>query len=139
MGITTMDTSIFDAFPNAIISGVWQIGTCQHGTVVGNTFNALNGLDVIIDEGYNSDINTTPEAINSDMLLYVKPCQMPKEVNKLLVVGQVVTALVSNYMLYNSATDCYYMITDAGVGKNQHTGRIEHIELKVVPTEVTNA
>lgn len=139
MGITTMDTSIFDAFPNAIISGVWVIGTCQHGTVVGNTFTALNGLDVIIDEGYNSDINTTPEAINSDMLLYVKPCQMPKEVNNLLAIGQVVTALVSNYMLYNSATDCYYMITDAGVGKNQHTGRIEHIELKVVPTEVTNA
>lgn len=134
-----MDTSIFNAFPNAIISGVWVIGTCQHGTVVGNTFNALNGLDVIIDEGYNSDINTTPEAINSDMLLYVKPCQMPKEVNQLMTTSQIVTALVTNYMLYNTADDSYYMIVDAGVGKNQHTGRIEHIELKVLPTEVTNA
>lgn len=134
-----MDTSIFDAFPNAIISGIWQIGTCQHGTVVGNTFEPLNYLDVIIDEGYNSNITTTPESIASDMLLYVKPCQMPKEVSALMMTSQVVTALVANYMLYNSATQCYYMITDAGVGKNQHTGRIEHIELKVVPTEVTNA
>lgn len=134
-----MDTSIFNAFPNAIISGVWQIGTCKHGTVVGNTFEALNYLDVIIDEGYNSNITTTPESIASDMLLYVRPCQMPKEVSALMSTTQVVTALVTNYMLYNSATDSYYMVVDAGVGKNQHTGKIEHIELKVVPTEVTNA
>lgn len=134
-----MDTSIFNAFPNAIISGVWQIGTCQHGTVVGNTFTAVSTLDVIIDEGYNSNITTTPESIQSDMLIYVKPCQMPKEVNDLMLTGQIVQGLVANYMLYNSATGSYYMIVDAGIGKNQHTGNIEHIELKVVPTEVTNA
>lgn len=134
-----MDTSIFKAFPNAIISGVWVIGTCQHGTVVGNTFNPINGLDVIIDEGFSSNVTTTPESLQSDMLIYAKPCQMPKEVNQLMTTSQIVTALVTNYMLYNTADDCYYMIVDAGIGKNQHTGRIEHIELKVLPTEVTNA
>ena len=39
--IITMDTSIFEAFPNAIISGVWEIGTCQHGTLVGNQYNKI--------------------------------------------------------------------------------------------------
>lgn len=133
-----MDTSIFDAFPNAIISGVWQIGTCKHGTVVGNQFNSLNNVDVIIDEGYNSNINTTPETIGSDMLVYVKPCQMPKEVNELMMTNQVVLALVANYMLYNSANDTYYVIVDAGVGKNQHTGNIEHLELKLRETEIAD-
>lgn len=133
-----MDTSIFDAFPNAIISGVWQIGTCKHGTVVGNQFNSLNNVDVIIDEGYNSNINTTPETIGSDMLVYVKPCQMPKEVNELMMINQVVLALVANYMLYNSANDTYYMIVDAGVGKNQHTWNIEHLELKLRETEIAD-
>lgn len=133
-----MDISIFDAFPNAIISGVWQIGICKHGTVVGNQFNSLNNVDVIIDEGYNSNINTTPETIGSDMLVYVKPCQMPKEVNDLMMTNQVVVALVANYMLYNSANDTYYMIVDAGVGKNQHTGNIEHLELKLRETEIAD-
>lgn len=133
-----MDISIFDAFPNAIISGVWQIGTCKHGTVVGNQFNSLNTVDVIIDEGYNSNINITPETIGSDMLVYVKPCQMPKEVDRLMMTNQVVVALVTNYMLYNSANDTYYMIVDAGVGKNQHTGNIEHLELKLRETEIAD-
>lgn len=133
-----MDISIFDAFPNAIISGIWQIGTCKHGTVVGNQFNSLNNVDVIIDEGYNSNINTTPETIGSDMLVYVRPCQMPKEVNDLMMTNQVVLELVANYMLYNSANDTYYMIVDAGVGKNQHTGNIEHLELKLKETEIAD-
>lgn len=133
-----MDISIFKAFPNAIISGVWQIGTCQHGTVVGNQFTLLNNIDVIIDEGYNSNISVTPESLGSSLLIYVKPCQMPKEINELYLTSQIVTALVANYMLHDTATDTYYLITDAGVGKNQHTGKIEHIELKVVATEVVN-
>ena len=93
---------------------------------------------MIVDEGYNADINSTPEGLGSDMLIYVKPCQMPKEVNELFMTSQVVIPLVANYMLYNSATDTYYMITDAGVGKNQHTGAIEHIEIKVTQTEIAD-
>lgn len=124
-----MDFSIFDAFPNAIISGVWQIGECQHGTVVGNQFTKVADIDVVIDEGSSSNINSIPEALRSDLLVYAMPEQMPSvSSNK----------LVSGYMLYNSEEDTYFEIVDAGVGKNQHTGQIEHIELKVVQTEVVD-
>lgn len=124
-----MDCSIFEAFPNAIISEVWQIGQCQHGTVVGNEFVKVNDLDVVVDEGNNANINTTPETLNSDLLIYALPCQMPTlSTNK----------LVSGYMLYNALEDDYYMIVDAGIGKNQHTGVVEHIELRVVQTELAN-
>ena len=122
-----MDTSIFDVFPNAIISGVWQIGTCQHGTVVGNQFTKVADIDVIIDEGFNSSISSTPEILNSDMLVYVMPCQIP-------IIDA--NTLVSGYMLYNSLENTYFEIVDAGIGKNQHTGNIEHIELRLAQTEV---
>lgn len=124
-----MDTSIFDAFPNAIISGVWEIGTCQHGTLVGNTYNKLADLNVIVDEGSSSSINTTPETLSSDYLIYAMPCQ---------VLNIHTDELVSNYMLHNNQTGAYYEIVDAGIGKNQHTGNIEHLELRVVRTEITN-
>ena len=127
--IITMDLSIFKAFSNAIISGVWEIGTCEHGTVVGNQYTKVNSLDVVVDEGSNSSINNTPETLNSDLLVYVMPSQMPTLQTN---------TLVSNYMLYNSKENSYYMIVDAGIGKNQHTGVIEHLELKVVQTEVVD-
>lgn len=124
-----MDFSIFDAFPNAIISGVWSIGECHHGTLIGNQYQKIADIDVVIDEGSNSAINVTPESLNSDLLVYVPPEQMPT-----IRTNQ----LVSDYMLYDSSADDYYMIVDAGIGKNQHTGAIEHIELKLVQTEIAN-
>ena len=126
---TTMDISIFDAFPNAIISGVFQVGTCKHGTVVGNEFKKLADIDVRVDEGNSSSINTTPESINSDLLVYVRPCE---------VFNVSTNKLVSDYMLYDTQDNYYYQIVDAGIGKNQHTGNIEHIELKLVQTEVAD-
>lgn len=124
-----MDTSIFNAFPNAIVSGVWSIGKCQHGTLIGNQYTKVNDIDVVIDEGASSSVNVTPETLASDLLIYAMPEQMPTlQTNK----------LVSAYMLYNSEEDSYYMIVDAGIGKNQHTGAIEHIELRVVQTEIAN-
>ena len=130
VGISIMDLSIFEAFPNAIISGVWQIGSCQHGTVVGNQFEKIIDIDVVVDEGNSSSVDTTPEALRSDLLIYAFPCQMPTLSTN---------ALVSGYMLYNSDEDAYYEIIDAGIGKNQHTGLVEHVELKVVQTEVVDA
>ena len=124
-----MDLSIFDAFANAIIYGVWQIGTSGRGTVVGAEFNKLADLDVVLDEGASAQITTTPEGLTSDLLVYVKPEQMPTiRANK----------LVSGYMLYDSKNDDYYEIIDVGIGKNQHTGVIEHLELRVVQTEVSD-
>lgn len=123
-----MDTSIFKAFPSAIIYNQWQIGSCQHGSIIGNVFVKIADLDVIIDEGSNSNINSTIEALESDMLIYAKPEQLPTiRTNE----------LVSGYMLYDSIEDKYYEIIDAGLGKNQELGIIEHVELKVVQTEVT--
>ena len=127
--IITMDCSIFSAFPNAIISGVWEIGTCQHGTLTGNQYQKINDLDVIVDEGSNANVSSTPEVLRSDLLVYVIPCQLPTLQTN---------TLVSNYMLYNNEENAYYEIIDAGIGKNQHTGNIEHAELKVVQTEVVN-
>ena len=124
-----MDLSIFKAFSNAIIYNVWQIGYCQRGGVVGNVFVKEADIDVVLDEGSSSSVNTTPEELRSDLLVYVKPEQLPTiRTNK----------LVSSFMLYDSENDDYYQIIDAGVGKNQHTGEIEHLELKVVQTEVTD-
>ena len=124
-----MDLSIFDAFANAIIYNVWQIGTSKRGTVVGSQFTKVADLDVVIDEGASVQITTNPEELTSDLLVYVKPEQMPTiSANK----------LVSGYMLYDSTNDDYYEIISVGVGKNQHTGIIEHLELRVVQSEVTN-
>lgn len=128
-----MDLSIFKAFANAIISGVWQIGTSQRGTVTGSKFTKVADLDVVLDEGASANISTTPEVLtsnrSSDLLVYVKPEQMPTiRANK----------LVSGYMLYDSNEGDYYEIIDVGIGKNQHTGVIEHLELRVVQTEVSS-
>ena len=124
-----MDISIFDAFSNAIISGVWQLGTCQEGTIVGREFTKVRDLDVVIDEGDNSDIDTTPQELRADLLIYVRPEQLPTvRANK----------LVSGYMLYDSEEGDYYKIIDAGIGKNQHQGIIEHVELKVVQVEAVD-
>ena len=124
-----MDTSIFKAFPNAIVSGVWEIGQCQHGTLVGNQFVKISSIDVVVDEGFSSSISTTPETLRSNMLIYAMPCQMPS-LNA--------NTLVSGYMIHNTVDNTYFEIVDAGIGKNQHTGNIEHVELLLVQTEVTN-
>lgn len=127
MDITTMDLSIFEAFSFAIISDVWQIGKCQHGGVVGNVFEKFGDLDVVIDEENSSIISNTPETLNTGLLVYVKPEQLPT-LNT--------NTLVSDYMLYDSENDLYYAITFAGIGKNQHKGVIEHVELTLTQTDV---
>lgn len=120
--------TVFECFPNAIVSKVWQIGQFAKGSAVGNVYNPLGFVDVIVDEGSNTDINDAPNAqtMLSDTLLYARPEQMPVASSK---------ALVSDYMLYNTEEDSYYAIIDAGIGKNQETGVVEHIELKVRETE----
>lgn len=125
--ITTMDLSIFEAFSFAIISGIWQIGKCQHGSVVGNQFVKYGDLDVIIDEENTSVIAQTPETISAGLLVYCKPEQLPT-LNT--------NTLVSDYMLYDKENDHYYVITFAGIGKNQHKGIIEHVELTLTQTDV---
>lgn len=122
---------VFSAFPQAIISGVWQISTYQHGSLVGNVFDTENAisLDVIVDEGQATTINSGNNAqpIDADLLMYVQPDQMPVLNPSILVAG---------YMLYDSENDDYYAIVDASVGKNQETGEVEHIELLLKQTDI---
>lgn len=118
--------SIFDAFPNGIVSGVWSIGKVKRGSVAGNVFEKVADLDVVVDEGNNSSISTTPEAITPDFLIYAKPEQLPTLSSNVLV---------STYMLTDG--NHYYDITSVGIGKNQETGKIEHVELGLTQTEAS--
>lgn len=121
---------VFKAFPNAIISGIWQISTYQRGSVVGNTFDDGNAidLDVIVDEGSATTISSAPNAapLDADLLLYAKPDQLPTTN---------ASALMADYLLYSADGNSYYAIVDASIGKNQETGEVEHIELMVKQTE----
>lgn len=124
---------VFEAFPNAIVSGIWQIAAYQRGGVIGSVFDSENAveLDVIEDEASSTDIAFAPnsEPLDADYLLYVRPAQLPTTN---------VNTLVSGYLLYKSDEDEYYAIVDAGRGKNQETGELEHLELMVKQTEVVN-
>lgn len=122
---------VFEAFPAAIVNGVWQIAAYQRGGVVGAVWDAENAseLDVIIDEGDDSTINGAPntEPLDADLLLYAKPDQLPSTNPR---------ALAAGYLLYDSENDDYFAIVDASLGKNQETGELEHVELLLRQTEV---
>lgn len=126
---TTMD--VFSAFPSAVVSGVYSIGEYQRGSVEGNQFINYGDLDVIIDEGDAGRIGIAPnaEALEADLLLYVKPSQLPTTNAR---------ALTAGYMIYDNERDDYFAIIDASIGKNQEIGELEHIELLLRQTEVAN-
>ena len=129
MDMATMD--VFKAFPGAVVSGVYSIGSYQRGTLEGNQYTKKADLDVIVDEADMGDIGMAPnaETIDADLLMYVKPEQLP-ETNP--------RALTAGYMIYDSKNDDYFTVIDAGVGKNQQTGKIEHIELLLRQIDAIN-
>ena len=124
-----LGVSVFDAFPSGVISGVYQIGKCQRGTLEGNRFAKVADLDVIVDEGDYTDINNAPNAaeLMADMLMYVKPDQLPTLNTRMLC---------SDYMIYDSELDDYFAIIRASKGRNQEVGELEHIELELRQTEL---
>lgn len=119
---------IFDAFPNAIETGKWQLCELIQNTEIGKTVGKKTGLDVIEDEVTNAYPGETPDAdwIRSDTLLYVKPSQLPTLKS---------ASLTSGYLCYNTEEDTYYEIREVGIGKNQETGQVEHVELRIRATE----
>lgn len=121
--------TVFEAFPNAIEREIWQIGSMAYSTITGNDLNAesLAYIDAIVDEGNSSEPNASPNAANtySDMLLYIRPEQSPT-----LDTAE----LIASYVVKNTTTGKLYAIIDAGIGKNQDSGVIEHIELKLRQT-----
>lgn len=114
--------TVFDAFPNAIEQG-WQIAQVTYSSITGNTVTNGTAIDVIIDEGSSSDANQAPNAAGlfADTLVYTKPDQMPTTDT---------SALVAGYVLIDP-NERTWEIIDAGQGKNQENGQIEHIELKI--------
>ena len=114
--------TVFDAFPNAIEQG-WQIAQVTYSSITGNTVTTGKDIDVIIDEGSSSDANQAPNAAGlfADTLVYTKPDQMPTTDT---------SALVAGYVLIDP-NERTWEIIDAGQGKNQDNGQIEHIELKI--------
>lgn len=124
--------SVFEAFPNAILYGVWQLGKLMRSTEVGKRFEAVSGqFEVIVDEVSEARMNTSPsaEAILEDTLLYARPEQMPTLNSSLLC---------TDYLWQNTETGTIYEITEAGIGKNQESGVVEHIEFKLRPAGVLN-
>ncbi len=114
--------TVFEAFPNAIEQG-WQIAQVTYSSITGNTVTNGTAIDVIIDEGSSSDANQAPNAagLYADTLVYTKPDQMPTTDT---------SALVAGYVLIDP-NERNWEIIDAGQGKNQENGQIEHIELKI--------
>lgn len=114
--------TVFDAFPNAIEQG-WQIAQVTYSSITGNTVTTGEDIDVIIDEGSSSDANQAANAagLYADTLVYTKPDQMPTTDTN---------ALVAGYVLIDP-NERTWEIIDAGQGKNQDNGQIEHIELKI--------
>ena len=114
--------TVFDAFPNAIEQG-WQIAQVTYSSITGNTVTNCTAIDAIIDEGSSSDANQAPNAAGlfADTLVYTKPDQMPTTDT---------SALVEGYVLIDP-NERTWEIIDAGQGKNQDNGQIEHIELKI--------
>lgn len=118
--------TVFQAFPNGIEHEIWQIGQMAYSTITGNDLDtdSLTYIDAIEDEANDSEPNNSPSYANtySDTLLYVRSEQMPT----------IDTAeLIASYAVKNTQTDKLYAIIDAGIGKNQDNGVIEHIELRL--------
>ena len=118
--------TVFQAFPNGIEHEIWQIGQMAYSTITGNALDSttLAYIDAIVDEANDSEPNASPNSAvaYSDTLLYVRPEQMPT----------IDTAeLIASYAVKNTQTDKLYAIIDAGIGKNQDNGVIEHIELRL--------
>ena len=97
----------------------------------GNQFVRLADLDVIIDEGDSGRIGSAPnaEVLEADLLLYVKPDQLPNTNPR---------ALTAGFMVYDAENNDYFAIISANVAKNQEFGVVEHIELFLRQTEVAD-
>lgn len=116
---------VFDAFPNGIEE--WGIAKASYSTLTGNIYEEAIKIHVIVDEAQSTEPNPAPDAqaINADTLLYAMPDELPT-----LDTAE----LCASYIVKPWQSDKLYAIIDAGIGKNQETGIIEHVELRVRQT-----
>lgn len=113
---------VFEAFPNAIIRYRYFLGSYQRGTLEGDKFEIESDLSVIVDEGDAGKIGGAPnaQALEADLLMYVKPMELPTLNTRELTAG---------YVVYDDKYGDCFAIINADIAKNQDTGEIEHIEL----------
>lgn len=119
---------VFSSFKNAIITDDWSLGVVEISTDVGRIYKDDGLKSVIVDEGADGDIKA-PDAdvIRTDTLIYAMPSEMPT-MNP--------AELVASYYWHCESTDQYYRIVEVGIGKNQDSGIVEHIEFRVRPCEI---
>lgn len=124
--------NVFEAFPNAILTNVWQIGQVKKATETGDIYTPYGYVDVIIDEVASGALDKSPDAdgLDVDTLIYARPEQLP---------GLNISRFISVYYFRDTSTGQYYEIRRVGVGKNQQTGRVEHIEFELRAKEVVNS
>ena len=126
--------TVFDAFPNGVISNQWKLGTVKKGTITGNQFaEPEEFMDVIISEVYRQTIKPTVSdgvQMDTDTLIYAKPEQLPTTN---------LQAYEGDYLWYDTINGLYFAIIRASAGFNQQTGIMEHVEFIVRPTSVVGA
>lgn len=117
--------TVFEAFPNGLEA--WKIGTINYSTMTGNRITNMQTINVIVDEAQTERAGgtSTPEGIAADTLIYCQPDEMPTTS---------IPSLITDYCVMDP-DGRYYRITEAGRGKNQETGQLEHIELKLIQTD----
>ena len=111
------------------MTGVQTCALPIWGTESGTKFSSLGFVDVIVDEQVDGALDTSPsaEGVSTDTLLYALPESLPKVA---------AAAFVGGYYWHDTETDTYYEIVEVGVGKNQESGKVEHMEFKLKPTGV---
>lgn len=113
--------NVFDAFKFAVEE--WTLCAVKRATEVGTEIVEVSQIDVIVDDVASGNLNTTPnaETLNTDVLLYTKPEQLPNIKPAALIGGFIV----------RDGLGYEYEIISAGIAKNQHVGHVEHVELIV--------
>ena len=123
--------AVFDVFPEAVVKGKWEIGQVKRGTETGDVFTNATTVDVIEDEVFTSTANQSPNAdgLQTQTLLYTRAIDLPTLDAANLVAG---------FLWHDTSHNSYFRISTAAIGKNQHTGEIEHVEFSLEPTEALN-
>lgn len=121
--------TVFEAFPNGLEA--WKIAKMAYSTMTGNRYAAeITTINAIADEAQGEETPTSagrPQEIRADTLIYCQPAELPTTS---------IPTLLTNYCVFDP-DGRIYRITDAGRGKNQETGELEHIEIKLVQIEGT--
>lgn len=122
--------TVFEAFPNGLEA--WGIAKVHYGTLTGNEqIGTPTTINVIVDEINTSEVRAgaTATPLDSDTLLYAKPEELPTTNPAVLIA----------YYMAIDPQGRTYRIMDAAKGKNQDTGKLEHIELTIRQTAAIDA